>query len=355
VKTDDPARMAMGLATLVHLLTTLLIALGVGLLFTARKFPLVEVLALGCFALAYTLRPRLGRVPRKAVILTRQSHPMTFQLVDSIAGQLQSPKFDLIVLDSGPNAATGRVGMRRRRVLYVGAALWSGLEWDERCAVLTHELGHNVNHDVRRGDLLATSIGALTVWVNVLTPKTPVHHWPEALLRSVLSPLCRLAIRTLHAQLRLSSGVSRLAEYKADDISASAAGTEAAVRTLDKVLIVGSSMDRLLKTALYAPQADLWAGEKRYVDSFPPRQLRRLRFVDQSSPSDIYSTHPNISRRISYLMSEAVAPSRTSLTQERLSAVDRELTPQLRQLARDILNQVRKRSTPSQLQARGQY
>ena len=102
---------------------------------------------------------------------------MTFRLLDSIAARVNSPGFDLIVLDGGSNAATGQVGLKRRRVLYVGAALWSGLDWDERCAVLAHELGHNVNNDVRRKYLLATSIGALTVWNNVLTPKTREHHF----------------------------------------------------------------------------------------------------------------------------------------------------------------------------------
>jgi hypothetical protein len=142
--------------------------------------------------------------------------------------------------------------------------------------------------------------------------------------------------------------VSRLAEYKADDISASVAGTEAAVRALDKVLIIGSIVDRLLKMALYAPQADLWAGEKRYVDSFPPRQRRRLRRIDELSAPDIYSTHPNISRRISYLMSDPVASNLTTMTQARLSGINRELMPQLRKLAQDIHSQARGRPTPAQ-------
>jgi Zn-dependent protease with chaperone function len=224
------------------------------------------------------------------------------------------------------------------------------LEWDERCAVLTHELGHNVNNDVRRKYLLATSSEALTVWINVLTPKTRVHHFLQALFNTVLrSPLRRFATRALHAQLRLSSAVSRQAEYKADDISASVAGTDAAVRALDKVLIIRSSTDLLVRTVLYAPQADLWAGEKRYVDAFPPRQRRRLRRIDQLSASDIYSTHPNIWRRISYLMSNPVTPSLTTMTPERFSAVDQELTPQLWKLAQDMRSQDRERRTPAQL------
>jgi Zn-dependent protease with chaperone function len=333
--------MAVGLAILVHLFTLLLIALGVGLLVEASWVPILAVPAVGCLAMAYGLRPRLGRVPKKAVILTRQSHPMMFQLLDCLAGQVKSPRFDLIVLDYGSNAATGQVGLKRRRVLYVGAALWSGLDWDERCAVLTHELGHNVNNDVRRKYLLATSLGALTVWINVLTPKARSHHFPQEVFSTIVrSPLQRLATRALHAQLRLSTGVSRLAEYKADDISASVAGTDAAVRALDKALIIGSSMDRLVKLALYAPQADLWAGEKRNVDAFPPRQRRRLRRIDQLSASDIYATHPTTWRRTSYLMSDPVAPTLTAMKLQRLPAVDQELTPQLWKLAQEFRNRV---------------
>jgi Zn-dependent protease with chaperone function len=333
--------MAVGLAILVHLVTVLLLASGVGLLVEAGQVPIIAALAVGCLAMAYTLRPRLGRVPRKAVVLTRQSHPMTFQLLASIAGRVESPGFDLMVLDRGSNAATGQVGLKRRRVLYLGAALWSGLEWDERCAVLAHELGHNVNNDVRRKYLLATSIGALTVWVNTLTPKTKVHHFPRALFTTLVrNPLRELATRALHTQLRLSSAVSRLAEYKADDISASVAGTDAAVRALDKALIIGSSLDLLVRTASYAPQADLWAREKRYVDSFPPRQRRRLRRIDELSPSDMYATHPKTWRRISYLVADPVVPSVTPITQAPVAGVQEELTPELRKLAQDMRSQV---------------
>lgn len=290
--------------------------------------------------MAYALRPRLGRIPKKAVVLTRRSHPMTFQLLDCMAGRVKSPAFELVALDPWSNAATGQVGLKRKRVLYVGAALWSGLDWEERYAVLSHELGHNVNNDVRRKYLLATSLRALTVWTNVLTARTRAQHSLPALVTTfVRSPLRRLATRALHAQLRLSSGASRLAEYKADDISASVAGTEAAVRALEKMLIIATSSDPLFKAALYAPQADIWAGQKRYVDSFPPRQRRRLRRIDQLSAPDVYATHPNASRRISYLMSDPVAPSLTMLTQERLSAVERELTPPFRELAQDMRRQ----------------
>jgi Zn-dependent protease with chaperone function len=352
VRNDSSSWMAVGLAVLVHLVTVFLLALGVGLLVEAGQVPIIAALAVGCLAMAYALRPRLGRVPRRAVVLTRQSHPVTFQLLDFIAGRVESPGFDLIVLDRGSNAATGQVGLKRRRVLYLGAALWSGLEWDERCAVLAHEFGHNVNNDVRRKYLLATSIGALTVWINTLSPKTKVQHFPRALFTTLVrNPLRKLATRALQAQLRLSSGVSRLAEYRADDISASVAGTDAAVRALDKALIIGSSMDLLVRTASYAPEADLWAGEKRYIDSFPPRQRRRLRHIDQLSPPDMYATHPNTWRRISYLLSDPVVPSVTTMAPAPIVGVEEELTPQLRKLAKEMHSQVRRRPPPAPLRA----
>jgi Zn-dependent protease with chaperone function len=227
------------------------------------------------------LRPRLGSLPRDFA-LSRGSYPLFFELLDSISHATDAPRFDYAVLDRGPNVATARIGLRRRRVVFVGVALWSVLEWDERIAVLAHEVGHNVSNDSRRGYFLGSSLRALAVWINVLTPQARVHNFLQLLVRVLIRwPLRWMAVRLYAAQLRLSSGVNRMAEYRADEIAASAAGTEAIVRALDKLLVTSDGLKRIAQTVLWQPDAPLWAAQKAFVDNYPRRERMRLRRIDQ--------------------------------------------------------------------------
>lgn len=350
VRHDLQSRLAVAIAVTVHLLTVAVIALGVWSCFLAARYPPLAALALACFAMGYALRPRLGRLPRDYV-LSRQSHPLLFGLLDSISAAAGAPRFDRMVLARGPDAATGRVGLRRRRVLLAGAALWSVLEWDERIAVLAHEAGHNVSNDSRRGFFLGSSLAALAVWINVLTPRSGVVHNAQLLVRAFIRlPLRWLAALLYAAQLRLSSGVSRLAEYRADWIAASAAGPDAAARALDTMLVTGDCMKHLGQTILYRPDAPLWAAQKAFAANYPERQRLRLRRLDQQSVSSVYASHPTVSRRIAYLSAVPAAPVTALATAGQLADIDRELEPLLSRMAAEIRSEVYSKLTPAQLE-----
>lgn len=356
VRHDISSRAAVSLAGLVHLLTLAVAAAGVWLCWQATRLdPLLAGPALACFAMAYALRPRLGRFP-KHFVFGRESCPLLFGLLDSICGAISAPRFDYVILERFPGAATGRIGLRRRRVLYIGASLWTVLEWDERIAVLAHEAGHNVSNDSRRGYLLGTSLKALEVWIKALTPKSRPIAFQQLLFRAVVrAPLRWAAGRIYLAQMRLSAGVSRMAEYRADEVAAATAGTEASVRALDKMLIVGDFVKNIRQTILWQPNASLWDKQKEFVDAYPPRQRERLRRIDRISTVSVYSTHPTISRRIAYLSADPVPGSALPLPAGQFSGIDAELEPQLRLMAQQMLRDVYSRLTPAQLEKLGHY
>jgi Zn-dependent protease with chaperone function len=353
VRHDFGSLIAVGLAVVVHLITLTVAGFGVWLCWEGRRAPLLAVPALVCFVMAYALRPRLGRLPRHHV-LTRERYPLLFGLLDSISDITGAPTFDCAVLERHPSAATGRIGLRRRRVVFIGASLWSVLEWDERIAVLAHEAGHNVSNDSRRGYLLGTSLKALEVWITTLTPRSRLHNFPQLLFRTLVrAPLRWVAGRMYLAQMRLSTGVSRMAEYRADEISASSAGTEASVRALDKLLITSDFVKNLRQTILWRPDVSLWVKQKEFFDTYPHRQRARLRRIDQLSAASVYSTHPTISRRIAYLAADPVTGSALPFSAEHLSQIDAELEPQLRLMAETMRRGVYSRLTPAQLETLG--
>lgn len=348
VRHDFRSRLAVGIAVAVHILTAGVFALGAWLGWEATRVPAAGLAAVACLAMAWALRPRLGRLPRDFV-LTRGSHPGFFGLLDLVTASAGAPAFDYAVLMRDPNAATGRTGWRRHRVVFIGAALWSVLDWDERIAVLAHEAGHNVSNDSRRGYFLGSSLAALAVWVGVLTPTRRARHFLQMIFRVLVRwPLLWLAIFLYVAQLRLSSGVNRMAEYRADDIAAAAVGTEATARTLDKLLVTGEAVRHLRQSVLWRPDASLWEAQKEWIGKFPAGQRARLRQIDQITATSVYSGHPSISRRIAYLSANPVPAGLPLPDPSQLSLIDAELEPQLSQIAQQIRREIHGKLTPAQ-------
>jgi Zn-dependent protease with chaperone function len=348
VRHDLRSRLAVGIAVGVHVLTVAVAAAGVWLGWEAARVPVAGLAAAACLAMAWALRPRLGRLPRD-FLLTRHSHPAFFGLLDLVTASAGAPAFDYAVLNRDPNAATGRAGLRRHRVVFVGAALWSVLDWDERIAVLAHEAGHNVSNDSRRGYFLGSSLAALAVWIRVLTPKTSTRHYLQILFRAFVRwPLRQVAILVYAAQLRLSSGVSRRAEYRADEIAAAAAGTGAVTGMLDKLLVTGEAMKHLRQSVRWRPDESLWEAQKAWIGRFPAGQRARLRQIDQITATSVYSSHPSVSRRISYLSASPVQASLALPDAGQLALIEAELNPQLTRMADQIRGEVHGKLTAAE-------
>ncbi|HEY7296021.1 MAG TPA: M48 family metalloprotease [Dehalococcoidia bacterium] len=73
------------------------------------------------------------------------------ELTGAIARELHMATINEIAVTPASNAAFGRMGWRRRRVLLLGQPLPLTLDSQERVALLGHELGHGVNGDAVRG------------------------------------------------------------------------------------------------------------------------------------------------------------------------------------------------------------
>ncbi|MGH9123111.1 MAG: M48 family metalloprotease [Acidimicrobiales bacterium] len=321
-------------------MTVLLIAAAAWLFVEATRVPVIGVLGLLCLALAYAVRPRLGRIPKKAVVLTRESHPRTFELLDRLGHDVGGPAFDRVALTRDINAGTSRVGVRRTRVLYLGVPLWNCMDWNERTGLLGHELGHQVNGDVRRGFFLATSIQALRTWIDILTPRSRLHSSIQIVFRTVVRyPLRWVARGLLASQLRLSSGRSRMGEYRADDIAAGLAGTEAVIRGLDTTLIASDCLSRSVRMCLYQPEADLRSEEKRFVADFPRRQRMRLRRINQLSATSLYSTHPSVHCRMVYVAAQPTSLAGSAPGASLWAGVDAELAPLIQRIGAQICEQ----------------
>lgn len=121
------ASMAVGMATVIHLSTLGLVVGAIWLGLVTYPNPVALVLSALMLAVAAMGRPRLGRPAKDAVVLDRRSAPTLYGLLDRVAAQVGARLVDVVVADHDFNAGYGAVGLRRRRVLYVGLPLWRTL------------------------------------------------------------------------------------------------------------------------------------------------------------------------------------------------------------------------------------
>lgn len=213
-----------------------------------------------------------------------------------------------IVFDLQFNASWGSDGWRRRRVLRLGIPLLASLDIRETLALLAHELAHERNGDAQRGVLVGSTLISLSEAVDLFRPhRTPLgaHQWALVmLLTNGLLRACSLPFRGLLAlQTHLLYRDSQRAEYLADDLSASVAGTDAVIALLDSMLAMRSVELVIRRATLTGERAgrEMVGDMRAATSSSDPasRAARRERARVERHRLD--STHPTTASRISVL------------------------------------------------------
>ena len=183
-------------------------------------------------------------------------------------------------------------GWRRRRVLRLGIPLLAALDTRETLALLAHELAHERNGDARRGLLVGSTLVSLSEAVDLFRAhRTPLgaHQWAlvmlltNGLLRHVSQPFRGLLALQTHLLYR----DSQRAEYFADDLSASVAGTDAMIALLDSMLAMRSVQLVIRRVTLTGERAgpEMVADMRAATSSSDPASRRRReRARAQASP-----------------------------------------------------------------------
>ncbi|GAA4572162.1 hypothetical protein GCM10023193_62880 [Planotetraspora kaengkrachanensis] len=342
---------AMGLAGAVHLTTVALVAGSVWLLITGTIMTrIVGVIGL---AVAYLVRPRLGRFESDEWALTRTEAPHLYALADRVAAELGVRPVDLIRVTPEFNASFGRAGLRRRSVLTIGLALWELLTPQARIALLGHEFGHAVNGDARRGLWLRSASGALTQWYVLTRPSSasrgsflsnPIADVVFTVLLIVPHLIAALALSLLH---RFTLRDGQRAEYQADELSARVASPAAARSALDTTML-GQSVETSLQRQAAArrnrragsTEGDdlaLWQELREYIASIPETErVRRFR-LSALHMTSVDTTHPPTHLRAQLVATREARPAAVTVTEQEMAVVEGELTKVRARAARAIL------------------
>jgi Zn-dependent protease with chaperone function len=317
----------LGAAVLLLAGVLALAVVGVWLLLSGRGV-LAAGLGLLLLGVAFVLRPRLGRLAthlEDARELDRASAPELFGLVERVAAEVGAPLPQVLLIGYKFNAYTSVVGLRRRRILYLGLPLWATLEPPERVALIGHELGHFVNGDVRRGPLTAMAENTLGQLAVLFAPSYAGVRGLSAMVSYAVSWVISRAVQTLQLVLySTSQRDSQRAEYLADELAARAGGSAAAIRLTDHLLL-HSALDMVLQREARAGNGmPAWrtaaaaTRESHTVYAQPLRKLSRRTHVS------LFASHPPAGLRAEMLEHRPQHPAAVTLDEATAARIDAE-------------------------------
>jgi Zn-dependent protease with chaperone function len=267
------ARLASyALAVLVHLPLPILIALGAWLWVAYGYHPLTIVATVILLLLAYTFRPRFPRFPRGVQVVPRADAPTLYSVVDDISQLLGTRPVAWLGIDARFAASSSSVGVRRHRLIVFGLPLWDLLTPQERIAVISHEIGHDLGGDLAHSAVVSSSLRTLATWQDFLrpVPRTTQKHPYE-----IPAPLQYLVGRVYRLQLKLQRRANPRAEYRADEAAASVGSTAAITGSLDKVLLDEKARP-FIRVAVAGHDINVWSTVQAKLGSVPASEHERL-------------------------------------------------------------------------------
>ncbi|MFI1990135.1 M48 family metallopeptidase [Actinoplanes sp. NPDC020271] len=296
--------------------------------------------------IAVVLRPRLGRLSaltRDAEELDRGRAPALFAVIDRVAAAAGTPVPDVVLLSADFNASTTTVGVRRRRVLTLGAQLWSVLDPQERVALLGHELGHFVNGDIRRGlvtQAAGSTLGAVAYLLRPDGRRTRTGGLlgmiAEALLDLLAGTLARL-VGLLHLLLLwISRRDSQRAEYLADELAAKVAGSAAAIRLSDTSLLYDAIDTVVRREARAGNGAAAWSAAGRQAQTGLAGDIPALRQLSRRTEASLFASHPPAGLRAGLLAARAAQPAAVIVTEAEQARMDEELGAHYERVRREL-------------------
>ncbi|MER5350545.1 M48 family metalloprotease [Kitasatospora sp. NPDC002551] len=351
---------ASALAAPVHAVTVVVAGAALWLLVTGNT-PLRCLGAL-LLAVAFLLRPRLGRVPSGAGVLSRADAPALYGLADRVAAELGAPPVGVIRVDEDFNASMAVVGLRRTSVLTLGLPLWEALDDRQRIALLGHEIAHRVNGDNRRGLWLGSAMRALAHWYDLARPRerTRGGYGVVALLSLIgdylgnafLHLVSRLPYRAYLLLDRLTARAGQEAEYRADGLGARVASSEAAGGLLRTLLLgpaAGTVTMRLRaeiqsrprsgrRDAAAGPDADaLWPQLREHLAAIPPLERERLLRRSRQDGHAVDASHPPTHLRLALIAQRPPLPATVTCPRSEATTIAAELAPHRTRIARTLL------------------
>jgi Zn-dependent protease with chaperone function len=340
-------RVLVAVSAVLILLLAALLAGGLRLLVAGGSVgPFVAGLVL--VLIAVLLRPRFTRLKTlltSSYRVERANAPTMFQLIDRIADRLDAPRPDVLLFDFGWNASVVAIGPRPRRALVLGVPLLLALSPQEVVALVGHEMGHLKHAGTRR---LVLAAPARTMFGQVSRAIRPPRSVPDDLdidpflafpliLWQLIGGAASLLLHTAHLGINVAaSHHDRAVELHADRMAAEAAGSAAALRTLD-LLAIRPALPGYVQH--YVPKGEAAATWRRMLRSVRERETATAAWRQLSIRRDasLLDSHPAAGRRYQWLAGQPAREAAVVLTEAEAESLETEIRPYAEALHRTML------------------
>ncbi|MDQ1626087.1 MAG: hypothetical protein QOJ49_1585 [Actinomycetota bacterium] len=324
---------AYALALMVHAVTALVLVGGLWLLYFGWPSWVEVGLGVLLVLVAAVLRPRLGWLGSGVPVTRRDDAPRLFALIDDVAEAVGGRAPDLVVIDGEYNARFGIIGLRRRRVLWIGLPMWRILTRQEQVGLLGHELAHGVNGDSRYGLVVGTALQNLRAWKQFTFPRAAAS---DDISRRLLACYMRMpimgVIRTLE---RLNLRAAQRAEYLADEWAARTGSSEAEVSSLKK-LMLGEGVVFAMSVAARRGDRALGDVAAQFVAAVPTDERQRLERIARLRGHQAAERYPPTPMRVDLILSRQSRPATVLQDAETSEAISDELAERFREVEADL-------------------
>lgn len=325
---------ALALAVLVHLTSVAFAIAGVIVAVgNAGNIPLMG-LGAGLLLVAYASRPRLGRPPLG--LIEGREYPTVGLMCDRVASALGSPPIDGVAVSADFGAAYHTVGWRRRRYVELGAPFLAVLSSRERIATVAHEISHGVNGDPLRGLLMHSAVETLAGWAIAIRPLSLGRlgdRMPLGIVISLVAIPFELALLALSEAILLAAkGMlmlvlrqSQRAEYHADRLAATVAGSLEMQGALEKTYLKGAIDLAVQRHALRSPAEPIARELVRAAAEFSNADFERCRTESRAALWQVDVTHPPTALRVELLGAGPLLLPHEVLSGEEAATLDQEV------------------------------
>lgn len=339
--------LAYALASAIYLASVGIGIAGVVLLAPPWNNMLVILCGAMLVMLCIASRPRPSAPPD--YVLDRTEYPTLYELCERMAKRLGAAPIDGIAMSADFGANYRVAGWRRQRYIELGAPLMAILSPEERIAVMAHELSHGANGDPLRGTFLSGAVNTPVTWAIALRPGS-IGRLGEGMplgfvvtLLGIPLELCLLAaseflLLAARALLLLVLRQSQRAEYLADLLAATVAGTSEMQAALEKTYCFGAVDAAIRAHALTKPDTPIGKSLLDAVRALPTSQLETHR---QESRSDLWQadvSHPPTALRVDMLAMHTPYQRAAMLSVQEHLALGQEIDQLIAAMQRALVN-----------------
>lgn len=347
---DGAAWLAIALAIPVHLLCLALVA-GAAWLVVGVRSPVAYVSAAILLGAAFLGRPRLEYPAADGIHLRRDDAPVLFGVCDRVSATTGAPQVAIVTIVEDFNAYSGRVGLRRQANVTIGARWWAGVARDSRLATLGHEFGHFCNGDWTHQVVVSSALTTLEAWYHAFGDGLAAGGL-VGIVESAVGRAVRFVTGNWFWLIYVSlARVGQRAEYLADAMAATVAGSDAEVQAEQDMLGAGSvdvsiasSVVSTLRThPRHVPDEMLgiWAAVADRAASTPTSELDRRLRASKRAQTRVDDSHPPTWMRIEAVRSRPKQDPAVRVSDAEWASIDTELAAPMRAMERHVFDETR--------------